>query len=239
MTITQKYFGQTALEYDAKRRQSRSWLTETGAVEDFFRTAAQSGPIRSVLDIPCGTGRWIPFFQDQDIDYTGVDVSQDMIAVARRSVREDDARNVRILEQDCFQYLPARQDEFDLVVSTRFLGWWHTETALSLIESLCAASKKFVIIHLRVHNNGFQVGFRRLVKWPKFVGRYGAAVFRSWKEGRLSFRQNVLDVESHPRKLVEDHIQALGWTILERVVTKRLVYANVEIWLLQKDEATC
>jgi len=64
-------------------------------------------------------------------------------------------------------------------------------------------------------------------------------VFRSWKEGRLSFRQNVLDVESHPRKLVEDHIQALGWTILERVVTKRLVYANVEIWLLQKDEATC
>ncbi len=239
MTITKKYFGKTAMEYDAKRRHSRTWLTETSALEDFYRTAAQSGPIRTVLDIPCGTGRWIPFFQDRNIDYTGVDVSKDMIAVAARSVRESDVRNVRILEQDCFQYLPARQDEFDLVVSTRFLGWWHTDTAMSLIESLCAASKKFVIIHLRVHDNRFQVAFRRLVKWPKFVARYLAAVFRSWKAGGLSLKHNVLDIESHPRELVEDRIQALGWTILERVVTKRLVYANVEIWLMQKDETAC
>lgn len=239
MTITNKYFGQTAKEYDAKRRHSRTWAAESDAFQDLFQTAARTSPIRSVVDIPCGTGRWIPFFQGRQIDYTGVDVSRDMIAIAAREIRRPDAESVRIVEQDCFQYLPAHRNEFDLAVSTRFLNWWDTDAAVSIIESLCGASKKFVIIHIRVHENALQVAFRRMVKWPKFVARYAAAVFRTLQEGRLAFHHNVLDIESHPRKFVEGRIRDLGWSIQERIVAKRLVYAKVELWLLRKEEALC
>ena len=237
MTITNKYFGQTAAEYDAKRRHSRTWAAETAAFEKLVHSAMEQGPIKSVLDIPCGTGRWIPFFQDQNVQYRGVDVSKDMIAVAMTNVGGGDTANIQLIEHDCFQYLPAHRNEFDLTISTRFLNWWHTDTAISIIEALCAASRKFVIIHIRVHENALQVTFRRIVKWPKFVGKYAKAVAGALRKGRLTFKHNVLDIESHPRKTVEDRIKALGWTIQERIVAKRLAYAKVEFWLMRKDEA--
>ncbi len=234
MTITDKYFGQTASEYDAKRRHKGSWTTENGAVENMFLRAAQSGPIRSVLDIPCGTGRWIPFFQERDVDYTGVDISKDMIAIATR-------RFERVTRGTCRSWSRTvssicRHIETSLIWRSppdSWAGGIRTRRFRSL--SHCArASKRYVIIHLRVHDNSLQVGFRRIVKWPKFVVRYFSAVFRALKEGRLALKHNVLDVESHPRKIVEDRIKALGWTILERAVTKRLVYATVESGFCEK-----
>jgi SAM-dependent methyltransferase len=236
MTITNKYFGQTAIEYDAKRRHSRTWAAENGAFQDLFHLASRSAPIESAVDIPCGTGRWIPFFQDRNIRYTGVDVSKDMLAIASRQIRDGDAGEVRLVEHDCFQYLPAHRGEFDLAVSTRFLNWWHTDRAVSIIESLCGVSRSFVIIHIRVHDHDLQVGLRRVVKLPKFIARYVAEVVRSLKQGRVVLKHNVLDIESHPRRLVEDRIKALGWKVQEKMVVKRLVYASVEFWLLRKDE---
>jgi len=236
MTITKKYFGQTAAEYDAKRRHSRTWAAETAAFEQLVHSAVKQGPVKNVLDIPCGTGRWIPFFRDQKVQYRGVDVSKDMIAIALANIGNTNLADIQLVEQDCFQYLPAHRNEFDLAVSTRFLNWWPTDTTISIIEALCAVSRKFVIIHIRVHENAWQVRLRRIVKWPKFVGKYAKAMVHALRKGRLTFKHNVLDIESHPRNIVEDRVKALGWTIQERIVAKRLAYAKVEFWLMRKDE---
>ena len=71
------YYGQTAKDYDAKR-QGITW-----ELENEFLIAGLDG-VKSVLDCPVGTGRFLPFYQERKIKCVGVDISQDMLAQAAK-----------------------------------------------------------------------------------------------------------------------------------------------------------
>ena len=54
----EKYVGQVAQGYDAKREQSPKWQIEQRVIEDMLSDL----PAESVvLDCPVGTGRFLPF----------------------------------------------------------------------------------------------------------------------------------------------------------------------------------
>jgi len=71
------YYGQTAKDYDAKR-QGITW-----ELENQFLLAGLDG-VKSVLDCPVGTGRFLPFYQERKIKCVGVDISHDMLAQASK-----------------------------------------------------------------------------------------------------------------------------------------------------------
>lgn len=71
------YYGQTAKDYEAKR-QGITW-----ELEDQFLIAGLDG-VKSVLDCPVGTGRFLPFYQERNIKCVGVDISQDMLNQASK-----------------------------------------------------------------------------------------------------------------------------------------------------------
>lgn len=66
-----------------------------------------------VLEVGVGTGRSLPFYP-QDVDLTGVDLSTEMLAIARRRAAEE-GRAVVFLEGDA-ERLPVDDASFDTVV---------------------------------------------------------------------------------------------------------------------------
>jgi len=66
-----------------------------------------------VLEVAVGTGRSLPFY-DAGVTVTGVDLSPDMLELARRRAHELD-RSVDLLEADA-ERLPFEDERFDTVV---------------------------------------------------------------------------------------------------------------------------
>lgn len=103
------YYGKHATGYEAKRRKSRIWAAENRAVESFV----ERGP---VLDVPIGTGRYIPIYQSKGLDFVGVDISPDMIAEAKK--RADFEAHIGSVTD-----LPFNRRQFATAVCTRLMNW--------------------------------------------------------------------------------------------------------------------
>lgn len=80
---TKKYRGDVAASYDERRAVKDVTRRDQAIVENYLSKIA---PGSSVLDIPAGTGRFIQFCVNRGLRYTGVDISADMLDVARTKV---------------------------------------------------------------------------------------------------------------------------------------------------------
>ena len=78
-----KYYDEVAKGYDAKRQDSPKWKEEDRIVKDFMATLKTGA---KVLDIPCGSGRFIPYAELRKFHYTGVDISDDMLAESSKKI---------------------------------------------------------------------------------------------------------------------------------------------------------
>lgn len=74
----------------------------------------------AVLDVPIGTGRFVPLYLARGLEVFGLDRSPDMVSVARRELKQLFLQ-CRIQIGDA-QRLPYKDGAFDLVVSFRFLS---------------------------------------------------------------------------------------------------------------------
>src|SRR5687768_13349312 len=108
--LADKYYGAAAETYDATRCHSLRWAHEQLAVNDFVTEGR-------VLDVPLGTGRYVGLYRAKGLDVIGVDVSEDMLAVARRNYPGIDARRGNVLG------LPFSGGMFAIAVCTRLLDW--------------------------------------------------------------------------------------------------------------------
>jgi SAM-dependent methyltransferase len=88
-------FGQPyAHQYDALYGE-KDYPAECDAIEELFRRHG-TGPIRSLLDLGCGTGTHALTFARRGFDVTGVDRSPAMLEIARRKADETDARLIAV-----------------------------------------------------------------------------------------------------------------------------------------------
>jgi SAM-dependent methyltransferase len=79
------------------------------AVRRWRRRATSDG--KTVLDYGCGTGRWIDFLRDCGLRYSGIDVAEEMLALARQQHPDADLRRGGDAS------LPHPDKHFDLVWS--------------------------------------------------------------------------------------------------------------------------
>ncbi|MGE4372127.1 MAG: ArsR/SmtB family transcription factor [Xanthobacter sp.] len=107
----QAYFSTHAREWDELRRLH----VPEAAVEQAVRDILADRPIRALLDLGTGTGRMLELFAPDIERGLGLDLSPDMLAVARTHLDHAGIRNCQLRQSDIYA-IPAPRDSFDAVI---------------------------------------------------------------------------------------------------------------------------
>lgn len=114
----QAFFSRHAADWD----RLRALHVPEERVERAVREALAGGALRSLLDLGTGTGRMLELFAP-DIDRgMGVDLSPDMLGVARANLERAGVRNCLLRQSDIYA-VPAPRDAFDAVIVHQVLHY--------------------------------------------------------------------------------------------------------------------
>jgi ubiquinone/menaquinone biosynthesis C-methylase UbiE/DNA-binding transcriptional ArsR family regulator len=107
----QTYFRRHAAEWDRIRKLH----VADDAVEDAIRAALADKPIRALLDLGTGTGRMLELFAADIERGLGLDLSLDMLALARARLDRAGLKNCSVRHGDIYD-LALPRDSFDVVI---------------------------------------------------------------------------------------------------------------------------
>jgi ubiquinone/menaquinone biosynthesis C-methylase UbiE len=107
----QAYFRAHAAEWDRIRKLHAA----DAAVEEAVRAALADKPFRSLLDLGTGTGRMLELFAPQIERGLGLDLSLDMLLVARDRLERAGLKHCSVRQGDIYD-LPLSGDSFDVVI---------------------------------------------------------------------------------------------------------------------------
>jgi ubiquinone/menaquinone biosynthesis C-methylase UbiE len=107
----QNYFRRHAAEWDRIRKLH----VADAAVEDAIRLALADKPIRALLDLGTGTGRMLELFAGDIERGLGLDLSLDMLALARARLDRSGLKHCSVRQGDIYD-LALPRDTFDAVI---------------------------------------------------------------------------------------------------------------------------
>ena len=107
----QKYFARHAAEWDRIRKLHIA----DDAVEEAIRVALSERPFRSLLDLGTGTGRMLELFGPAIERGLGLDMSLDMLSLARTRLDRAGLRHCSVRQGDIYD-LALPKDSFDVVI---------------------------------------------------------------------------------------------------------------------------
>jgi ubiquinone/menaquinone biosynthesis C-methylase UbiE len=107
----QNYFRRHAAEWDRIRKLH----VADAAVEEAIGAALDGAPIRSLLDLGTGTGRMLEMFAEDIERGLGLDLSLDMLALARARLDRAGLKHCSVRHGDIYD-LALPQDSFDVVI---------------------------------------------------------------------------------------------------------------------------
>jgi SAM-dependent methyltransferase len=214
-----------------------------GPIGDLVATAQANvlarflGPVngRSVLDVGTGTGRAAFLMADAGADVTGVDASEEMLAIAREHAA-DHRGHPRFSVGDAHT-LEFPDRSFDVAVSLRVL--MHTPRWSQCVDELCRVSRDLVIVDYpsmrsiallqSLGRKGMHGLGRRTEPYRVFADRDIAGAFvRNGFRIRTVHRQFVLPIALH--KMIGSRAFTIGAErLLERLGLLRLFGSPVTI----------
>ena len=107
----QVYFGRHAAQWDRIRKLH----VADAAVEEAISAALADVPMRALLDLGTGTGRMLELFGPRIEQGLGLDLSLDMLAVARARLDRAGLRHCSVRQGDIYD-LALPKDSFDVVI---------------------------------------------------------------------------------------------------------------------------
>jgi len=105
------YFAEKAAEWDRIRAMHAPDAQVEAAILDLVGDA----PVQALLDLGAGTGRMLELLGDRAVRAVGVDLSPDMLNLARARIDERGLRNVQLRQGDVYAP-PVERAAYDLVV---------------------------------------------------------------------------------------------------------------------------
>ncbi|MFS8035578.1 ArsR/SmtB family transcription factor [Xanthobacter sp. AM11] len=119
----QAYFAAHAREWDEIRRLHVPEAAVEAAVRQIVLGGIVPGaPIRSLLDLGTGTGRMLEVFAADMERGMGIDLSPDMLGVARANLERCGIRHCLLRQGDIYA-VPAPRDSFDVVIVHQVLHY--------------------------------------------------------------------------------------------------------------------
>jgi ubiquinone/menaquinone biosynthesis C-methylase UbiE len=175
-----------ATSYDAARFLSargrkRHRLTLAAIQRAFDKAASRGTPVRSCLDLPCGTGRLFPWLVQRRLRFVGADISLEMMQAARR--KEDVTNGGRVslaLVQCDAESLPLKSQSLDVVLCIRFMFHVPRAVRLRMLQEMARVSRRWLIVDFR-HCYNARWCFRKLCHGMGVARRMGEV----WSRGSL------------------------------------------------------
>ena len=122
------------------------------------QTKLQSGS--AVIDVPCGTGRFLPELKSMGFDARGYDISRAMLDQADKRLRGLDLE-VGLCEADATS-LPLGEESVDAVVSFRFMNHLPPEVRHAVLCEFARVSKRWLIASFT-----YRYSLQRLLRHPR------------------------------------------------------------------------
>lgn len=138
------YYGKTAANYEKRRTKQDWWQVEQEEMGALLSTLPKG---LSVVDIPFGTGRFVPFYIDREYTIHGLDASVEMLSTANK-ILGDAFKECKVTVGSAMK-LDYADNQFDLLVSTRFLrDIIIADDAKLALAEFVRVTKRFAIIQL-------------------------------------------------------------------------------------------
>jgi ubiquinone/menaquinone biosynthesis C-methylase UbiE len=157
----QAYFRVHAAEWDRIRKLH----VADEAVEDAIRAALSDKPFRSLLDLGTGTGRMLEMFGPDIERGLGLDLSLDMLLLARDRLERAGLRNCSVRQGDIYD-LPLADDSFDVVILHQVLHFLDDGArAIREAASVLRPGGRLLVVDFALHEQEFlreQFAHRRL-----------------------------------------------------------------------------
>ena len=146
-TRAAEYFGANAARWD----EIRSLHASDRAVEQALLKLVGKRPFQSMLDLGTGTGRLLEIFAPFYRRGVGIDLSREMLAVARANLDRAGVANAQVRQGDIFAP-PVERDAFDLVTMHQVLHYLD-DPALAIREAarLLRPAGRLVIVDFAPH----------------------------------------------------------------------------------------
>ena len=137
---------------ERQKRNVRKWAAIRKAL------SLTSG-VRTILDLPCGTGRFTGALAREGYEIVGSDISMEMLqkAATVTSGKEGGGQQpgIRGYLQANAEKLPLRDDSLDCVVSIRFMMHVDPVTRVRMLKEFRRVSRRWVVIDYR-HKYSFR-----------------------------------------------------------------------------------
>ena len=167
----QAYFRAHAAEWDRIRKLH---VTDA-AVEEAIRAALADKPFRSLLDLGTGTGRMLELFGPEIERGLGLDLSLDMLLLARDRLERAGLKNCSVRQGDIYD-LPLANDSFDVVILHQVLHFLDDGArAIHEAARVLRPGGRLLVIDFAPHEQEFlreQFAHRRLGFAPETVTQW-------------------------------------------------------------------
>ena len=148
------------------------------AVEAAIRQALADKPFRSLLDLGTGTGRMLEMFGPEIERGLGLDLSLDMLLLARDRLERAGLKNCSVRQGDLYD-LPIGNDSFDVVILHQVLHFLDDGgRAIKEAARVLRPGGRLLVVDFAPHEQEFlreQFAHRRLGFAPDTVTQWMAA----------------------------------------------------------------
>ena len=170
-TAAQAYFRAHAAEWDRIRKLHVTDAT----VEEAIRAALADKPFRSLLDLGTGTGRMLELFGPEIERGLGLDLSLDMLLLARDRLERAGLKNCSVRQGDIYD-LPLTNDSFDVVILHQVLHFLDDGArAIHEAARVLRPGGRLLVVDFAPHEQEFlreQFAHRRLGFAPETVTQW-------------------------------------------------------------------
>ena len=145
------YFSANAASWD----EIRSLHVPDAAVEAALKELVGAQPFQAMLDLGTGTGRLLELFAPLYRRGIGIDLSREMLSVARANLERADIAHAQVRQGDIYAP-PVERDGFDLITMHQVLHYLD-EPAAAIREAarLLRPSGRLVIVDFAPHSHEF------------------------------------------------------------------------------------